>query len=300
VLSTLKDGQLEIPGIERKSDSVIELRRKVQSFTADALGSMGEDNKRLMNMTVYGNSMMVFKNWIPRLVDVRMGNLKYNSASDAYEWGRTRTIARIFSEDLLGAIGNLKNSLVGNDEGINFLRELYEKKKADYEKDTGKELKMTESEFIDLTKQNIKNQLYDVLVLASMWALYLGLKALAPDDDEDPLVKNQYKFLLKATDKLKDELQYFYDPTSIVGLFSKGLFPSLSLLENYSKVLKNFMIENYAIGIGDEELEKKNYVIKYLMKSFPISNQASGLLPMFYPELAKDLGIKAQSNYNIR
>jgi len=300
VLSTLKDGQLEIPGVERKDDSVLELRRKVQSFTADALGSMGEDNKRLMNMTVYGNSMMVFKNWIPRLVDVRMGNLKYNSASDAYEWGRTRTIARIFSEDLLGAIGNLKNSLVGNDKGIDFLRELYEKKKADYEKDTGKELQMTESEFIDLTKQNIKNQLYDVLVLASMWAIYLGLKALAPDDNEDPIVKNQYKFLLKATDKLKDELQYFYDPTSIVGLFSKGLFPSLSLLENYSKVLKNFMIENYAIGIGDEELEKKNYVIKYLMKSFPLSSQASGLLPMFYPALAKDLGIKVQSNYNIR
>ena len=140
----------------------------------------------------------------------------------------------------------------------------------------------------------------DVLALAGMWALYLGLKALPPDDDENPIVKNQYKFLLKATDKLKDELQYFYDPTSIVGLFSKGLFPSLSLIENYSKVLKNFMIENYAIGIGDEELEKKNYVIKYLMKSFPIVSQSTGLLPMFYPNLTKDLGIKMQSQYNIR
>jgi hypothetical protein len=36
------------------------------------------------------------------------------------------------------------------------------------------------------------------------------------------------------------------------------------------------------------------------MKSFPIANQAPGLLPMFYPELAKDLGIKVQSNYGIR
>jgi hypothetical protein len=36
------------------------------------------------------------------------------------------------------------------------------------------------------------------------------------------------------------------------------------------------------------------------MKSFPISNQAAGYLPMFYPDLAKDLGIKVQSNYGIR
>ncbi len=55
------------------------------------------------------------------------------------------------------------------------------------------------------------------------------------------------------------------------------------------------MTENYAIATGDEELEKKTFVIKYLMKSFPVSNQAAGMLPMFYPELAKDLGIKVQS-----
>jgi hypothetical protein len=55
------------------------------------------------------------------------------------------------------------------------------------------------------------------------------------------------------------------------------------------------MKENYAIAIGNEKLEEKNYVIKYLLKSFPISNQAAGMLPMFYPELAKDLGIRAQS-----
>ena len=42
----------------------------------------------------------------------------------------------------------------------------------------------------------------------------------APDDDEDPRVKNQYKFILRAADKLRDEIAYFYDPTSISGLVS--------------------------------------------------------------------------------
>lgn len=298
-LGEVKDGNFVIPGVEQKSDSVVETRRKIQQFTSDALGSLTEENKRLINMTVYGNSFMVFKNWIPRLIDVRMGNLKYNAASDAYEWGRSRMIFRIISEDLLKSLGRLSNALIANEKGVEYMRELYEKKKADYENDTGKQLEMTESEFMDLVRQNIKNQLLDTLVYAGLFALTLGLKAL-PDDDDDPIVKNQYKFLLKATDKFKDELGYFYNPANLTQLVSTGLFPSIGLLNNYKNMISKFMTENYAIATGNQELEDKNYVIKYWMRSFPITSQAAGLLPMFYPELAKDLGIKMQSQYGIR
>ena len=55
------------------------------------------------------------------------------------------------------------------------------------------------------------------------------------------------------------------------------------------------MIENYAIVIGDEELEESNKVIKYVMKQFPVLNQIQQYLPMFVPDVAKDLGIRAQS-----
>jgi cytidylate kinase len=299
-LSTVENGELVIPGVDRKSDSVIELRRKVQSFTADALGSMTEENKRLMNLNIYGNSFMVFKNWIPRLIDVRVGNIKYNAASDAYEWGRTRMIARFVSDDFKGAIGNLKNSLMGNDKGMEYIRELYEKKRADYKADTNKELEMTEDEFIDLVRANIKNQLIDVLFYAGLWALFLGMKAMAPDDDEDPIVKNQWNFMLKATDKFKDEIGYFYNPGSLTSLVSKGAFPAMGLITNYEKALGGFLKETYALGTGDIEGAEKNQVIKYWMKTNPITNQAAGLLPMFYPSLAKDLGIRMQSQYGIR
>ena len=132
-----------------------------------------------------------------------------------------------------------------------------------------------------------------------MFSLLLALKAIPPDD-EDAAVKNQYKFMLKATDKLKDEIAYFYDPTSFSSLFSSGIFPSLGLIDNFKKGMWNFMIENYAIAVGDEKLEESNKVIKYWMRTFPISNQIVGYLPLMYPDLAKDLGIKVQSNYGIR
>jgi hypothetical protein len=51
----------------------------------------------------------------------------------------------------------------------------------------------------------------------------------------------------------------------------------------------------YALGVGDEELAKKNQVIKYSLKGFPIASQVDAMLLLFYPDLAKDLGMKAQS-----
>ena len=190
------DGKFVIPGVDQKSDSVVELRRKVQQVSKDALGNLSEDDVRMINMSVYGKSFMVFKNWIPRLVDVRMGNLKYNSASDAYEWGRTRMVFKVLTDEFsitnpVSGLGKLYNSLTGNEKGVEYLVRMFEKKKNEYEADTGKTLEMTEAEFIDLARQNIKSQLVDVVFLATVFVLIAALKANEPDDDESALVKNQ-------------------------------------------------------------------------------------------------------------
>ena len=289
------DNEFVIPGVDRRSESVIVLRRKVQQLTKDALGNTTEESRRLIDMNIYGNSFMMFKRWIPRLVDVRVGGLKYNSASDAYEWGRMRTAYSIIAKDLLGSIGNLRNSLVGNEKGVEFMREMWEKKKADYERETGKVLDMTESEFMDLVRRNVKSQIRDLMFFLVMIGLFLALKANAPDDDEDPAVKNQYKFMLRAVDKLKDEIAYFYNPANLLQLVSRGLFPSAGLLKNFGKVVENFMLEIFGLVLQNDEWVESATPIKYLMKQFPVSNQLVQYLPLFAPELAKDLGIKTQS-----
>jgi hypothetical protein len=298
-LAKLVDGQLVIPGVERKSDSVVKLRKNVQSLTKNALGSLGPDDIRPINQTIYGGSMMIFKNWIPGLVDVRMGNLKYNSASDAYEWGRMRMLYRVVSSDFLGSLDSLQSAIRGNDDKwVAQMRTLFEKKAADYKADTGKDLEMTEGEFLNLVNQNMKSQLLDVIFFATMWALVIGLKAGEPDEDEDPAVKNKYKYLMRAVDKFKDEITYFYDPTSLLSTFTSkgaGIFPAVGLLDNMRKVVVNSGKELYYLYEGDEKALEKNFVLKYAMKSFPIGAQVGAYLPMFYPEMAKELGIKAQS-----
>jgi hypothetical protein len=294
-LGQIVDNEFVIPGVERKSESVVALRRKVQQVSKDALGNATEDSRRLIDMNIYGNSFMMFKRWIPRLVDVRLGDIKYNSGSDAYEWGRMRTVYSMLSLDVIKSVKRLSNSLSGNEEGVKYMRELWEKKKTDYERETGKTLDMTESEFMDLVRRNIKGQMVDAMFFLSLLLLVMALKANAPDDDEDPMVKNQYKFMMRAADKLKDEIQYFYNPANLLQLISGGLFPSIGLLSNFGKLLGNFMEEMFGLVLRNDEWVESAKPIKYLMKQFPVSNQIVQYLPLFVPEVAKDLGIKVQS-----
>lgn len=293
-IAEVQGDEFVIPGVERKSDSVISLRRKVQSITKDALGNLSEGDIRKINLNIYGKSFMIFKNWIPRLVDVRFGDIKYNSAKEAYEWGRTRMMANLIFGDFTNSIDSLKSAIAGNDEvWVAQMKKLYEAKRASYKKETGKELRMTEAEFIDLVRLNVKNQITDVLFYLILTSLFLLAKSFA-DDDDDLAAKNRHKFMLRVLDKVRDEVAYFYNPTSILSLTSSGVFPSLGYLDNVKKIVGNFGKEMYAIGIGDQEMQDKNFVIKYSLKGLPITSQFDSILLLFFPDVAKDLGMRAQ------
>jgi hypothetical protein len=294
-VAVLEGDKFTIPGVERKSDTVISLRKVVQGITKDALGNLSEDDIRRINLNIYGKSFMVFKNWIPRLVDVRFGNLKYNSATDAYEWGRTRMLMRWLSEEKLRALDSLKSAMLGNDEKfVAQMRALYERKKMDYEKDTGKKLNMTEAEFIELAAQNVKNQMVDVLFYLALTGLVMAASGLKDDDDERA-VKNRYNYMIRAIDKIRDEIAYFYNPTQLINLSKSGFFPAISMIENYEKTFRNFIKEMYAISVDDDKMAEKNYVIKYALKGLPVTSQFDAIFLIFFPDLAKDLGMRSQS-----
>jgi hypothetical protein len=299
-LSTIEDGKFVIPGVERMSDSVLDVRRKVQQLSKDAMGNLSEDDLRLINMNILGKSFMVFKNWIPRLVDVRFGGLKYNAASDAYEWGRTRMMFSVLQDNLFTNFKGLSGLILGNEDGAELMRQSFEKRAEQYERQTGRRLEMDEAMFMDLMQSNVNAFARDAMFLAALTALTFGMAAAAPDDDEDQLIRNQYNYARKLADKIYDEVSYFYNPTSVLSLVGSGPFPSMSLLNNGFKGLKNSFIELYGLGIGDEELVEDTKVIKYLARTFPFANQMVGYLPLFYPDMAKDLGIRVQSNYGIR
>jgi hypothetical protein len=300
-LATVEDGRFVIPGVDRLSNNVLDVRRKVQQLTKDALGNLSEDDIRGINLNIMGKSFMVFKNWIPRLIDVRLGGLKYNAASEAYEWGRIRMISSVLTDNINTGVEGLWGLISGNDKGMELIRKSFERKNEQHFRETGENLEMTEDMFTELYLSNLKAMVTDLYLLIGLTTLtVLVIPAMEPDDDDDKILINQHKYLSKLGDKLLDELMYFYDPTSLLNLVGSGPFPAMSLINNGVKTFTNGLTELYALSVGDDELAEKTKVAKYFFRTFPITNQMIGYLPMIYPDIAKDLGIQMQSNYGIR
>lgn len=296
-LASVEGDKFTIPGVDQKSQSVVEVRRIVQSLTKDALGNLSADDVRQINFTMQGKSFMLFKGWIPRLIDVRIGGLKYNSGKTAYEWGRSRMMGEMLVKDLSASIDSLKGLFTGSKEAwIKQAKDTYEKKRAEYKKETGKELKMTEREFIDMMNQNVRNQMVDVMFYLSLTGLYMLLHSFEPEEgEEDKATRNRYKYLMRMVDKVRDEVAYFYDPTQFVSLTTGGIFPAMSYLDNLKKAVSNTIAEMYYLGRDNQKEADKNYVIKYYLKGLPVASQADTILLMFFPDIAKDLGMRAQS-----
>jgi hypothetical protein len=284
--------------VERTSDNIIKLRTQMQQVNTDALGAIPESQKRMLNSMILTDSAAMFKGWIPRLMDVRFGDLKYNSASQAWEFGRMRTFANEVTKRNFYTIGNLKALLSGTvtEEGYKRMQDDYDKKKADYEKQTGRKFNMTEEEFMNLYNKNLKTSVFDVIASLTFLTIFLELVANKPDKEEDARIKNSYNFMLKAADKFRDELTYFYDPSSIGGLITTGIFPTFKLVTDFEKLLKNFMKYNWGLIQGKSSEDMKDiHFIKYLINEFPGANQIQQYLPMAAPDVSKAMGIRSQS-----
>ena len=82
----------------------------------------------------------------------------------------------------------------------------------------------------------------------------------------------------------------------------KNRFPNAQKVEHIKtfddvnkKAFTNLRKEMFAIAIDDKETQDDNYVIKYFLKAAPIASQLDAFILLFYPDLAKELGMRAQS-----
>lgn len=300
-------GNAQIEGFTQDSPEIYKLRNLSVSLAKKATGNMSPDEVRGITQNVITNSMMMFKTRIPTFVESRFGALKHVADTDSYEWGRVRTIARILSKNALSSLTGMVDLLTlnslslsvfgkiakGTPEGVEKLNDLYEFKKEQYLQKTGKKLtegELTQADFNDMVRQNIRSQAKDFLITASLLSMFLALKAI-PDKDEDPDVVNYHKFTIRAIEKISNEMSFYYNPLAFQQILNGSVFPSMGIFTDGALILKNFFQEMYGIAF-DHNLEEHTHVAKYVMRSFPVANVMSSYLPLFAPDLAKSMGIK--------
>jgi hypothetical protein len=297
----LKGENISIPGIDRNSKDVYKIRNISKELSKNALGNLSPEEVRGIQQNIFSRSFMVFKNWIPSLVDVRFGELKYNSSVDAYEWGRYRTVARYLGTNSISSTLKLMAAVRMTPQTVEELNKLYEQKKKDYFLATGKKLEMTEQEFYDLVRENMRQAGVDAAMSLALLAMFFAVVALKPDpdDDEDKYISNMHKFAVRALDKISDELTFFYSPGSFQQILNGSIFPSLGVFTDAVNVVNHMLKEFYGMSF-DEKLEEKNHVIKYMLKPIPLVSQLSSYLPLYAPDLAKDLGIEISKESRIK
>lgn len=295
----IKGDQIEIPGISRLSEETFKIRNAAKALSKRVIGNMSPEEVRGVSQNIISNSMMIFKNWIPSLLDQRIGKMQYNNDVEAWEWGRMRTVARFLALDGIKGLNNMRKAVFGLKGGIESLSEMYEYKRKSYYESTGKELNISREEFYDLVRGNIRQQAKDLLFTLTLLSLFFAAKAVPPDDDEDAIVKSRHKFIVRMLDKISDEVSFYYSPNAIQQILNGQLFPSLSIFTDAATLLNHFMREMYGIFF-DDNLQEKNYVIKYVMKSFPITSQLASYMPLYAPDAAKDLGIQMSTQARLR
>jgi hypothetical protein len=290
-LAKIENDELMIPGVS--NEEISKYRTKIIEYGRNLTGQMNMDNKADYRRDTMFRSFMMFKNWIPKQIYVRGAGLKQNRELDNWDYGRTRAFLKVFTELGFRNIAQISDVVKATPKGLEILDRILEEKKQEHFRKTGEELEISKEEFYDLMRTHIKNQVKELEVLLGLFALFIAAKLAKPPDDEDDLTKNRYKWYMKLTNKIYDEIGFYYNPLSFDSITKGSVTPSLSILVKVSKFLTHLSKLGVAGVSGNDEDWEKAHPTKYFLNMIPIASQINNdMLPFLFPELAKEEGIK--------
>lgn len=316
VTKKLVDGKLEIPGLDLTDrQELLRLTNLSRDISAKITGSMTKNQVNKASQNIWLKSMMLFKGWIPKLADTRFGEFR-KVADDfsvrvnedgmiegqKYDVGRARLLWYFLSDGIITGTQNLINIIYLNDAGINKLDEAYEDFRQKYEMRFGEKLNMSREDFIELVRTNLKNQVRELLILASLLGASVSLGFFAPDDDEDKSDKNRFRYAQRVIDKFVGELSFFYNPAEMEKTLSGGIFPAVGIAADFGRFMKHFTLEVTGMDMDPdttiEDVRKKAQPVKNLMKMLPVTKSLVTYLSIISDEFAKEYDVTIQKENN--
>lgn len=310
----IENGKLVIPGLDLSNrDELQRLTNLTRKISRDATGGMSNNDVNRMSMSIWTKSMMVFKNWIPKLVDTRFGEFRKISddfsvvidedgipQGEKYDIGRLRLLAIVLGKGIVQGSTNLANIIKMNDAGIEELNRMFEDFRETYEAQTGEVLTLTREDFMDLIRTNLRNQVKELSILVSLLGAMLALGFMAPDEDDeaDRATKNMHRYAQRVVDKFIGELSFFYNPIEFQNLLSGSMFPAIGLTSDISRFTKHLLIEGTGVDFDAEttsdEAREKAMPTKYLFKMLPVTKSALTYASIISDDFAREYDITIQ------
>lgn len=292
-----------IPGLDRNSQTVEDFRERIHAITNTVLGSTSEFNLAAYKYNMWARLFMTFKNWMPRQLDVRFGEFRYDSATDQYEWGRARMFYRAFSTQVLKSIVKLIPFVgrgVSRFEDKTYLveraKQIYQEK-IEAQRALGlynEEQFMKEDEFIQSFIQGVDAEFTEFRTVFILLAIFASA-LLAPGDDDDDETKNAKRKILRQVDKLTDELSFFYSPQSLIDVMGSKPLPVMGFMGDAWKLITQTNKEIFGQVFQNDKWVDSAKPTKYLFKLAPVTKELLGYMPILAPDMAKDMGVTIQT-----
>ena len=312
-IKKLENGKLVIPGLDLTNrDELQRLTNLTRRISRNAMGSLSDGDINRMQMNVWTRSMMVFKNWIPKLVDTRFGEFRKVAddfsveigengltTGEKYDIGRIRLWFYVIGTSIRDRTSNIYNILSVNDKGLEALDKMYEEFKEKFEKETGQEFTMSREDFMDLIRTNLRNQMKELGILLGLLSSFFALGMAAPDDDKDRATKNRFRYYQRVLDKAISELTFFYNPAEFERILTGSFLPAASLFSDITRFANHAVMETTGMDISNpekspEEVRKSAQPIKNGAKMFPFTKSLITWLAIVDPEFAKEYDVTIQ------
>lgn len=299
---------VEIPGVDRHSNTVDNLRNISQTMSKDALGAMDEFDVAGYRYNIYWRLFMTFKNWIPRMADVRFGEFHYSQSHHSHEYGRFRMFWRSFSVNYMASAAKLlpivgrafkdvsRESIIQRaidvyNEKVNISKQLEQ-----YNEETF----ITEGEFVDMYLKGVDASFAEFRTLSLM--MLLLVTGIMKGDDDDSSEEKSFKALIRRqVDKMGDEVGFFYSPKSMIDIAGQtaplvGMIrDSYNLFNNVSKEMFGLTMDELGYHDFGQDLQEKAKPMKYTFKVLPVLKEILTYMPILDAEMAKEWGIKIQN-----
>lgn len=299
-IAEIKDDKLELPGInlhdpKKTPQTVTDFRNIMIETIKDALGNTSREDLSLYKRSVIYQSVAMFKNWIPRMVDVRGQSLRYNAGTNQYEWGRMRMLGDALMNNFTGTVAGLFKSLGGNDDTlVNIAKKSYVKMRENREKEQ-EDFNITEAAYIDMYTKGVAAQFKEMGLAAAFIGVLIAARLNSPDLDEDPTLKGSYKWMLRGLDKLQDEVSFFYNPQSFSDMVNGSIFPAASLLLDAQRFSGAMIAKGFYSILGDDQKAGAQHPGKYLFRMFPITKELLNYMAIMDTDLAKKWDLRVSS-----
>ena len=199
-------------GLVMDRETKLAFEKRVEGISKSILGNMGTEDRSAIRTTVMGQALMMFRNWIPRTIDERFGELRENQEIGGYEVGRYRYFFNgMVKKGVLPAISELTQRLLlfrnpkATQENLKLEYELVRAQRlAD-----GDTLNMTEEEYVEMQMGNIRATIMELRMIMSVLALFF---AMGGNDDDDDDRNGFEKYAIKSLDRLHTELAFYVNP----------------------------------------------------------------------------------------